>query len=113
LVINLTSTPTLELGLYSACVSSPLATGIHVAIILRLDCNRFNEPFAVSLFLRLKLGHAWLSLWDKHMTTGRINQVENHETCTKVQCQFHPDEGAIPISVPIEAQSTSKPSVAV
>ena len=21
------------------------------------------------------LGHAWLNLWDKHMTTGRINQV--------------------------------------
>ena len=21
------------------------------------------------------LRHAWLSLWDKHMTTGRINQV--------------------------------------
>ena len=25
--------------------------------------------------LRLVLRHAWLSLWDKHMTTGRINQV--------------------------------------
>jgi hypothetical protein len=21
------------------------------------------------------LRHAWLNLWDKHMTTGRINQV--------------------------------------
>ena len=25
--------------------------------------------------MRLVLGHAWLNLWDKHMTTGRINQV--------------------------------------
>ena len=25
--------------------------------------------------LRLVLRHAWLNLWDKHMTTGRINQV--------------------------------------
>lgn len=25
--------------------------------------------------LLLKLRHAWLNLWDKHMTTGRINQV--------------------------------------
>ncbi len=24
---------------------------------------------------RMILRHAWLSLWDKHMTTGRINQV--------------------------------------
>ena len=31
-----------------------------------------------SQFHRIKwfiLGHAWLNLWDKHMTTGRINQV--------------------------------------
>ena len=25
--------------------------------------------------IKLILRHAWLSLWDKHMTTGRINQV--------------------------------------
>ena len=25
---------------------------------------------------KLILRHAWLNLWDKHMTTGRINQVE-------------------------------------
>ena len=25
--------------------------------------------------MRLVLRHAWLNLWDKHMTTGRINQV--------------------------------------
>ena len=25
--------------------------------------------------IRLILRHAWLNLWDKHMTTGRINQV--------------------------------------
>ena len=25
--------------------------------------------------LAFKLRHAWLSLWDKHMTTGRINQI--------------------------------------
>ena len=24
---------------------------------------------------KLILKHAWLNLWDKHMTTGRINQV--------------------------------------
>ena len=25
--------------------------------------------------MRLVLRHAWLNLWDKHMTTGRINQI--------------------------------------
>ena len=34
--------------------------------------RRFNEPFAVSPNKRM-LGHAWLSLRDKHTTTGRIN----------------------------------------
>ena len=28
---------------------------------------------------RLILRHAWLNLWDKHMTTGRINQVLSEE----------------------------------
>ena len=27
--------------------------------------------------LKLILRHAWLNLWDKHMTTGRINQVSH------------------------------------
>ena len=30
--------------------------------------------------MRLVLRHAWLNLWDKHMTTGRINQI----TCVKL-----------------------------
>ena len=29
--------------------------------------------------MRLVLRHAWLNLWDKHMTTGRINQVSRAE----------------------------------
>ena len=29
--------------------------------------------------MRLVLRHAWLNLWDKHMTTGRINQVTLYE----------------------------------
>ena len=33
-----------------------------------------NELFAASL-LQAVLRHAWLRLWNKHMTTGRINQV--------------------------------------
>ena len=27
------------------------------------------------------LRHAWLSLWDKHMTTGRINQITIFKQC--------------------------------
>ena len=30
------------------------------------------------------LRHAWLNLWDKHMTTGRINQV-SYKTFTRKQ----------------------------
>ena len=41
----------------------------------QINYNWFNEPFAVSQYEAFILGHAWLSLWDKHMTTGRINQV--------------------------------------
>ena len=29
--------------------------------------------------IRLMLRHAWLNLWDKHMTTGRINQISVDE----------------------------------
>ena len=41
-----------------------------------------------SQFHRIKwfiLGHAWLNLWDKHMTTGRINQVTY--VCVVVVCR--------------------------
>jgi hypothetical protein len=31
-----------------------------------------SQFHSTNLFI---LGHAWLNLWDKHMTTGRINQV--------------------------------------
>ena len=41
----------------------------------QVNYNWFNEPFAVSLYKVLILRHAWLNLWDKHMTTGRINQI--------------------------------------
>ena len=32
-----------------------------------------------SPYKSLMLRHAWLNLWDKHMTTGRINQVSTKE----------------------------------
>ena len=28
--------------------------------------------------IKLSLTHAWLNLWDKHMTSGRINQFATH-----------------------------------
>ena len=31
-----------------------------------------SQFHSIDLFI---LRHAWLNLWDKHMTTGRINQV--------------------------------------
>ena len=34
-----------------------------------------SQSYSINLFI---LTRAWLSLWDKHMTTGRINQVSVH-----------------------------------
>ena len=34
-----------------------------------MSCTQFH---CIKMFI---LRHAWLNLWDKHMTTGRINQV--------------------------------------
>ena len=36
--------------------------------------------------LKLNLTHAWLNLWDKHMTTGRINQVSEIQA-PSTKCQ--------------------------
>ena len=62
---------------FSACISSRITTVIQVVKYHQINDNWFNEPFAVSLYILLILRHAWLNLWDKHMTTGRINQVTN------------------------------------
>ncbi len=58
-----------------ACISSRITTVIQVVIDHQINYNCFNEPSAVSPYKLLILRLAWLSLWDKHMTTGRINQV--------------------------------------
>ena len=60
-----------------ACISSRITTVIQVVRYHQINHNWFNEPFAVSQYKSLILRHAWLNLWDKHMTTGRINQVSN------------------------------------
>lgn len=54
-----------------------------------------SQFHSTNLFI---LRHAWLNLWDKHMTTGRINQVtisvcaankSLHSTSTRVRDTFH------------------------
>ena len=79
LVVNLISAT--EKSVWSASISSRIPTVILVVIDHQINYNWYNEPSAVSPFKSLKLRHAWLSLWDKHMTTGRINQV----TCRPIQ----------------------------
>jgi hypothetical protein len=50
-----------------------------------MSCTQFH---CIKMFI---LRHAWLNLWDKHMTTGRINQVtfvgdnRNKHICTDKQ----------------------------
>ena len=41
-----------------------------------MNYNWYNELSAVSQLELLILRLAWLNLWDEHMTTGRINQVD-------------------------------------
>ena len=52
-----------------------------------MSCTQF---YSIKLFI---LRHAWLNLWDKHMTTGRINQVtlikKWRNTCHYSQYQPH------------------------
>ena len=58
-----------------ARISSRFTTVIRVKLVCQINYNWFNEPSAVSLLNSFILRLAWLNLWDKHMTTGRINQV--------------------------------------
>jgi hypothetical protein len=74
LVFYLINTPLPKSG-FLACISSRITTVIQVVRYYQINDNWFNEPFAVSPYRLLILRHAWLNLWDKHMTTGRINQV--------------------------------------
>ena len=54
-----------------ACISNRISIDIHLHI-RRLNSNCYNKHFAVSSSI---LTLAWLNLQNKHMTTGRINQV--------------------------------------
>ena len=70
---------------FNACISSRITTVIQVVRYHQINDNWFNEPFAVSLYRLLILRHAWLNLWDKHMTTGRINQVTTFKPVQALQ----------------------------
>ena len=59
------------------CISSRITTVIQVVRNYQLNYNWFNEPFTDSLYKLLILRCAWLNLWDKRTTTGRINQISN------------------------------------
>ena len=69
-------------------ISSRINTVIRTFKIenLHVNYNCYNEPFTASSINQLKLPNAWLNLKDKHMTTGRINQVipkkEKHKNFT-------------------------------
>ena len=77
---------------FIACISSRITTDIQVVRLYQINYNWFNEPFAVSHSTNeFILRHAWLNLWDKHMTTGRINQVTNVRlTPRTARCYLRP-----------------------
>ena len=60
-----------------SCISLAFRQGIQFCgdrNIFAADCVWCNEPCADSC-IAVILRHAWLSPWNKHMTTGRINQI--------------------------------------
>ena len=59
---------------FGACISSSITTVIHVRYQDQVNNSCYNEPFAVSPFRLFELRHAWLSLWEKHITADRINR---------------------------------------
>ena len=64
-----------EVGIY-ARISSRITTVIRVVNTTKetiADLMSHSQFHSITLILR----HAWLNLWDKHMTTGRINQVSD------------------------------------
>ncbi len=61
----------------SSCISLAFRTRYPIMRfrnIFAADCVWCNEPCADSC-IAVILRHAWLSPWNKHMTTGRINQI--------------------------------------
>src|SRR5436190_3855727 len=69
---------------FVARISSRITTVIRVARTIKqtiTDLMSHSQFHSLNLFI---LTHAWLNLWDKHMTTGRINQVAHrtrHRHC--------------------------------
>jgi len=62
---------------FSSCISLAFRTRYPIMRfrnIFAADCVWCNEPCADSCSAVI-LRHAWLSPWNKHMTTGRINQI--------------------------------------
>ena len=60
---------------FVARISSRITTVIRVVVTIKqtiTDLMSHSQFHSLNLFI---LTHAWLNLWDKHMTTGRINQV--------------------------------------
>ena len=94
LAFYLINTPLPEVGACSACISSRITTVIHVVRYHQINYNWFNEPFAVSQYKLFILRHAWLNLWDKHMTTGRINQVATMPMKTYLISSLRTDQHA-------------------
>ena len=75
---------------FDARISSRITTGIRVVGEYQINYNWFNEPYAVSQYRAFILRHAWLNLWDKRMTTGRINQIAIHAFWTSLQGKTYP-----------------------
>ena len=60
---------------FVARISSRITTVIRVVVTIKqtiTDLMSHSQFHSLNSFI---LTHAWLNLWDKHMTTGRINQV--------------------------------------
>ena len=77
-VWNLTNT-TLHKSCLFSWISSRITKGIQT-ITQQMNDNCFYEPFAVLPCKGFWLKHALFNISDKHLTTGRINQVNGSVT---------------------------------
>lgn len=59
----------------SACIFSRITASIQLEKTTEETITDIMSRTQFHSSILLKLRHAWLNLWNEHMTTGRINQI--------------------------------------
>ena len=62
-----------------------------MACMIERTITDLLSPSQFHLLNRYELRHAWLNLWDEHMTTGRINQIVTESHCKHSFSKHYPN----------------------